>query len=52
LNNTDYKHYSEQQNLKGKLDVQNILIERNDRQTTSYGLKNAPWTDWKNGVFE
>lgn len=52
LNNTDFKHYSEQQNLKGKIEVQNILIERIDRETTKYGIKNIPWTDWGNGVFE
>lgn len=52
LNDTDFKHYSEERNLKGKIEAQNILIERIDKQTTSYGLKNIPWTDWGNGVFE
>jgi hypothetical protein len=51
LNDTDFKHYAEQQNLKGKIEVQNILIERNDVQTTRYGLNNIPWTDWAGGNF-
>ncbi len=52
LNDTDFKFYSEQQNLKGKIEVQNILIERIEKETTRYGIKNIPWTDWGNGVFE
>ncbi len=51
LNSTDFDHYAEQQNLKGKIEVQNILIERIDRETTKYGLKNIPWDDWGGGVF-
>lgn len=51
LNDTDFKLYSEQQNLKGKIEVQNILIQRIEKETTRYGIKNIPWTDWGNGVF-
>jgi len=51
LNDTDFKIFSEERNLKGKIEVQNILIERIERETTKYGLKNVPWTDWGNGVF-
>ena len=51
LNSTDFKHYSEQQNLKGKLEVQNVLRERVNQDTTNYGLKNIPWNEWASGVF-
>jgi len=51
LNDTDFKMYSEQQNLKGKIEVQNILIERVEQQSTNYGIKNIPWTEWGAGNF-
>jgi hypothetical protein len=51
LSDTDFKIYSEQQNLKGKIEVQNILIERVEQQTTNYGIKNIPWSDWAVGNF-
>lgn len=52
LNDTDFKIFSEERNLKGKIEAQNILIGRINAQMTSYGIKNIPWTDWGNGVFE
>ena len=51
LNDTDFKHYSEQQNLTGKINVQNILIERINTETTRYGIKNIPWSEWAGGNF-
>lgn len=51
LNSTDFEHYAEQQNLKGKIEVQNILRERVNQDSTNYGLKNIPWDKWANGVF-
>jgi len=51
LNDTDFRHYSEAQNLTAKTNVQNILIERVNQNATSYGIKNIPWSDWANGNF-
>lgn len=51
LNSTDYKIYSEERNLKGKTDVQNILIERVNQSVTNYGIKNIPWNEWAGGNF-
>lgn len=51
LNDTDFKHYSEQQNLKGKIDAQNILREKVNQDTVVYGLKNIPWDSWAGGNF-
>lgn len=51
LNDTDYKHYSEERNLKGKIEVQNMLIERINQDTTNYGFKNIPWEQWGVGNF-
>jgi hypothetical protein len=52
LNDTDYKHFSEQQNLKGKIEVQNILREKVNQDATNYGLKNIPWEQWAVGNFD
>lgn len=52
LNDTDFKTYSSAQNLKAKMDVQIILREKINQDMTNYGVKNIPWTDWGNGVFE
>jgi hypothetical protein len=51
LNDTDFKHYAEERNLSGKIAVQNILIERADKDTTRYGIKNIPWSEWAGGNF-
>jgi len=51
LNDTDYKHYSEQQNLKGKQDAQNVLREKINQDMVNYGLKNIPWSEWAGGNF-
>jgi len=52
LNDTDFKTFSASQNLKAKMDAREILFEKVSQSMTDYGLKNAPWTDWGNGVFE
>jgi hypothetical protein len=52
LNDTDFKTYSSARNLKAKMDVQIILREKINQDMTNYGVKNIPWTDWGNGVFE
>lgn len=51
LNDIDYKTYSEERNLKGKIEAQNILIERVNQDSTKYGIKNIPWDKWASGVF-
>jgi len=51
LNDTDYKTFSEERNLKGKIEAQNILIERVNQDTTKYGIKNIPWGEWAGGNF-
>lgn len=51
LNDTDFKHYAEERNLTGKINAQNILRERVNQDTTNYGLKNIPWSEWAGGNF-
>ena len=51
LTDTDFKHYSEQQNLKGKVDAQCIIREKVNQDMANYGLKYVPWEDWSNGIF-
>lgn len=51
LNDTDFKHYAESQNLKEKMNAREILREEVDNDMGKYGLKQVPWTDWGNGTF-
>lgn len=51
LNDTDFKHYSEREILRGKVEVQEILRERVSQDCVNYGLKNAPWVEWGDGNF-
>ena len=51
LNDTDFKHYSEAQNLQQKTSHRDGLREIINQDMTRYGLKNTPWSDWANGNF-
>lgn len=51
LNDTDFKTYSQAQNLKSKQDSQNILREKVNQDMSNYGLRNVPWSEWANGTF-
>jgi hypothetical protein len=51
LNDNDFKHFSEAQNLAGKQNYREVLREEVDRDMTEYGLKNINWTEWANGKF-
>lgn len=51
LSDTDFKMYSNANNLKAKIDVQNILIERINQTTTVYSLKNINWESWNSGNY-
>jgi hypothetical protein len=51
LNDTDFKMYSQAQNLKAKTDTREILREVVNQDMTNYGLKNIPWDSWAGGNF-
>lgn len=51
LNNTDFKMYSQAQNLKAKIDTREILKENNNQLMVDYGLQNIPWLEWAEGNF-
>jgi len=52
LNDTDFKRYSEAQNLTSKVAHKNQLREIVNQDMTKYGLKNTKWSDWQNGVYD
>lgn len=51
LNDADFKHYAESQNLKAKIDAREILRETISQDMVDYGIKNIPWTEWGQGSF-
>lgn len=51
LNDTDFRMYSQSQNLKAKMDAREILFERLSQSLVDYGLKNIPWDSWAGGNF-
>jgi hypothetical protein len=51
LNDTDFKRYSEAQNLREKSEYYNRLREIVNQDMVDYGLKNTPWTEWIAGNF-
>ena len=51
LNDTDFKHYAEGQNLKEKSAYLDKLREKVNQDMTVYGIKNTPWSDWANGEY-
>lgn len=48
LNDTDFKHYSEAQNLTAKMNARNIMQESVNQDMTNYELKNVNWLNWQN----
>jgi hypothetical protein len=52
LTDTDFKHYSEAQNLKEKIEHRDRMREIIDQKMLSYGLKNAPWSTWAGGSYD
>ena len=51
LNDTDFKHYAEGQNLKEKQNKFDENREIVNQDMVDYGLKNVDWTSWANGNF-
>jgi hypothetical protein len=52
LSDTDFKTFSQAQNLKAKIDAREVLREVVSQDMTNYGLKQIPWTEWGQGVFK
>lgn len=51
LNDTDFKRYSEAQNLTAKSKHQSIIRETYTQQMTAYEIKEIPWTEWLGGNY-
>jgi len=51
LNDSDFKHYAEGQNLKEKVEYSNRMREIISQDMLQYGIKNTPWSAWANGSF-
>lgn len=52
LNDTEFKHYAESQNLKEKSVHLDKLREKVKQDMTDYGLINTDWTTLGNGSFD
>jgi len=51
LSDTDFKHFSEAQNLREKQEKADKAREMYEQKMTVYGLKHIPWVDWSNGLY-
>lgn len=51
LNDTDFKMYSEAQNLKEKKEYYSVLREIVNQDMSNYSLKNISWSDWAGGNY-
>lgn len=51
LNDTDFKRYSEAQNLTAKVSHRDQVREIVNQNLLKYGLNNTNWSNWQNGVF-
>jgi hypothetical protein len=51
LNDTDFKHYAEANNLQSKQSYLNGLREIYMQRTVDYGIKSIDWTNWKAGLY-
>ena len=51
LSDTDFKHFSEAQNLREKTEWLDRIRERYEQKMVNYGMKNIPWLDWQGGVY-
>lgn len=48
---SDFKHYSEAENLKQKSEYLDKLREKHSQKMVDYDLKNTDWKSWGNGNF-
>lgn len=48
---SDFKHYSEAENLKQKSEYLDKLREKHNQKMVDYDLKNIDWASWGNGNF-
>ena len=51
LNDSDFKRFSEANNLKEKSAYANGLREIYYQDMVNYGISEIPWTDWLNGEY-
>jgi hypothetical protein len=51
LNDTDFKHYAESQNLTAKINTKEILREVVNQDMQNYGIGKIPWSEWAGGNF-
>lgn len=51
LSDTDFKMFSNSQNLREKSTYKDKLKEEINQEMLKYGLKNTPWDNWNLGVF-
>lgn len=52
LSDTDFKHFSEAQNLREKQEKADRMREMAEQKMTVYGLKNIPWANWGAGIYD
>jgi hypothetical protein len=52
LSDTDFKTFSQAQNLKAKIDAQNMLREKVNQDMTNYELKSIDWDAWAAGTYD
>lgn len=51
LNDLDFKHFSEESNLRQKSEYNDRLREKVAQDMTNYGLYHTPFSDWANGNY-
>lgn len=52
LNDNDFKHYSEEKNLKEKSSYADRLREKVSQEMVDYGLYRTPFADWAVGKYD
>lgn len=52
LNDNDFKHYSEEKNLKEKSQYADRWREKVNQEMLEYGFKHTPFKEWAVGNFE
>lgn len=51
LSDTDFKHFSEAQNLREKTEYANRVREIYEQKKVVYGMKNISWGNWGTGQY-
>lgn len=51
LNDNDFKHYSEEKNLREKVNSADIIREKVSQSMVDYGLYNTPFKEWADGNY-